>query len=58
MFYDQVAKKYVTMPDTLVVNLRVDSSGEPLLLHLSCTSGVTGGLLGCEGSIFRQVEGR
>jgi hypothetical protein len=55
-FYDQVAEEYVTMPDTLVLNLRVDSSGEALLLHLSCTSGVTGGLLGCERSFFRLVE--
>jgi hypothetical protein len=56
MFYDQVAERFVTMPDTLVLNWRVDSSGEPLLLHLSCTSGVTGGLLDCERSIFRRVE--
>jgi hypothetical protein len=56
-FYDQVAEEYVTMPDTLVLNLRVDSSGKALLLHLSCTSGVTGGLLGCERSFFRLVQG-
>jgi hypothetical protein len=55
-FYDQVAQEFVTIPDMLVLNLRVDSSGEPLLLHLSCTWGETYALLGCERSIFRRVE--
>ena len=57
-FYDQVADEFVTMPDMLVLNLRVDSPGEPLLLHLSCTWGETYALLDCERSIFRLVEGR
>ena len=56
-FYDQVAGEFVTVPDTLVLNLRVDSSGEPLLLHLSCTWGETYALLGCERSIFRLAQG-
>ena len=55
-FYDQVAEEFVTMPDTLVLNLRVDSSGEPLLLHLWSTGDEGFGLFGCERNIFRRLD--
>ena len=55
-FYDQVAEEFVTMPDTLVLNLRVDSAGEPLLLHLWSTGDEGFALFGCERNIFRRVE--
>jgi hypothetical protein len=55
-FYDQVAGELVTIPDMLVLNLRMDSSGEPLLLHVWSGPGETFALLGCERNIFRLVE--
>lgn len=55
-FYDQVAERFVTTPDTLVLNLRVDSSGEPLLLHLWSTGDEGFALFGCERNIFRQGQ--
>jgi len=55
-FYDQVAEEVVTMPDTLVLNVRVDSSGQPLLLHLWSIGDEGFGLFGCERNIFRRVE--
>jgi hypothetical protein len=56
-FYDQVAEEFATAPDTLILNLRVDSTGEPLLLHLWSTGDEGFGLFGCERNIFRLVEG-
>lgn len=56
-FYDQVAEESVTMPDTLVLNLRADSSGEPLLLHPWSTADEGFALYGCERNLFRRVEG-
>ncbi len=55
-FYDQVAEEFVTMPDTLVLNLRVDSSGQPLLLHLWSTGDEGLALFGCERNIFRRGQ--
>jgi hypothetical protein len=55
-FYDQVAGELVTIPDMLVLNLRMDSSGEPLLLHVWSGPGETFALLGCERNVFRLVE--
>ncbi|HUW12581.1 MAG TPA: hypothetical protein VM537_22835 [Anaerolineae bacterium] len=55
-FYDQVAEEFVTMPDTLVLNLRVDSAGEPLLLHLWSTGDEGFALFGCERNIFRRGQ--
>jgi hypothetical protein len=56
-FYDQVADELLTMPEMLILNVRTDSSGEPLLLHVWSRPGETFALLGCERNVFRLVGG-
>lgn len=54
-FYDPVGQETVYMDDGLVLNVRVDSTGEILLLHMWTSSDRGFVIFGGESEIFRRV---
>jgi hypothetical protein len=55
-FFDPIAEELVFMVGKLVLNVRVDSSGELLLHHLWMYHDEGFAMTGCERDIFRRVE--
>jgi hypothetical protein len=55
-FYDAFADEAVTMVGELVINVRVDRSGELLLHHMFIEIDDAFALIGCERNMFRRVE--
>ncbi|NIN63247.1 MAG: hypothetical protein GTO63_00730 [Anaerolineae bacterium] len=55
-FYDPIADETVHMVGELVLNVRVDSSGEFLLHHMWTSHDRGFAMSGCERSQFRRVE--
>lgn len=57
-YYDPIGHEFVEMVNKLVLNVRSDSSGELLLLHM-WKSGTQGfAIIGGEGEVFRRIETR
>ncbi len=57
LFYDPFSGDHFEMVRELVLTIRVDSSGELLLHHMSYTSDEGFSLSGCQRRHFRRVEG-
>ena len=55
-FYDPFAREYLYMEGELVLNVRVDSTGEFLLHHMWYHSDGGFAIADCEGEQFRAVE--
>jgi len=55
-FYDPIAKEALYMVRELVLNVRSDSSGELLLLHMWISSDRGFALIGGETKVFRRIE--
>jgi len=55
-FYDPFAEQVVYMVGELVLNVRVDSSGELLLYHMDIETDGGFAQTGCQRRIFRRVE--
>lgn len=55
-FFDPIAKEHVDMVRQLILNVRVDSSGELLLHHMWSHSERGFAIRGCEAEHFRRVE--
>jgi hypothetical protein len=58
LFYDPFAEQPVFMVRELVLNVRVDSSGELLLYHMDIESDGGFAQTGCQRRIFRRVDTR
>jgi len=56
-FFDPIAEDLVFMVGELVLNARVDSSGELLLLHLWSSHDRGYGVSGCQRDYFRRIHG-
>jgi len=54
--YDWIGKEYIETPSELILNIRVDSSGELILLHLWTSSDRGWAIFGGEIEIFRRVS--
>lgn len=55
-FRDPIAHEWLDMEGQLVLNVRVDSSGELLLFHMWSTGDEGYAMFGCEVDTFRRVE--
>lgn len=55
-FYDPYADETVDMVGELILNVRIDSSGELLLHHMSIETDLGFPIIGCEQDMFRRVE--
>ncbi|HUW95932.1 MAG TPA: hypothetical protein VMW58_09090 [Anaerolineae bacterium] len=55
-FYDPFAREYLYMEGELVLNVRVDSTGEFLLHHMWYHSDGGFAIADCEGEQFRRVQ--
>jgi hypothetical protein len=55
-FYDPFGRESLHMVGELILTVRVDSRGEPLLHHMTYSSEEGFGLTGCERKHFRRVE--
>jgi hypothetical protein len=56
-FYDPVGGEAVHVTGKLVLNVRTDSSGQLLLLHMWSYSDYGFAMMGCEGQMFLEVSG-
>ena len=55
-FFDPIAEELVFMVGELVLNVRVDSSGELLLLHLWTNHDRGFGVSDCQSDLFRRMD--
>ncbi|HUW96177.1 MAG TPA: hypothetical protein VMW58_10355 [Anaerolineae bacterium] len=56
VFYDPVSNESVDMRAKVVLNVRIDRSGELLLYHMWSSADEGFAIVGCERNMFRHVE--